>query len=133
MKKEFTAIACNLLILIVIFTCGLNKSFAQTPTSNVPQANKPVTNVNQPALTATPPTINAEAYILIDAHTGKVLVEKNADDRRAPASLTKIMTLYVLSTGLKEGRIKLTDQVPISEKAWRTGGSKMFIKVGDYV
>jgi D-alanyl-D-alanine carboxypeptidase (penicillin-binding protein 5/6) len=69
----------------------------------------------------------------MDANTGKILAEKNIDVRMPPASLTKLMTLYQIANGLKEKRLQLTDTIPISEKAWRTGGSKMFVKVGDRV
>lgn len=133
MKKEFIAIT-NLLILILILMSGMNKTFAQTPISNndlVPTPSK--IKQETAVLTATPPEIDAAAYILLDVNTGRVLVEKNADVKRAPASLTKMMTLYVITDALKQGRIKLDDQVLISEQAWRTGGSKMFVKVGDSV
>lgn len=77
--------------------------------------------------------INAKGYLLIDADSGHVIAQQNADTRMAPASLTKLMTMYVTSAALKEGRIHLTDNVPVSETAWHTGGSRMFIKVGTQV
>lgn len=80
-----------------------------------------------------PPVLNVKAYVLMDAATGKILASYNADQRLEPASLTKMMTSYVVSMALRDGKIHLTDQVPISEKAWRTGGSKMFVKVGTTV
>lgn len=76
-----------------------------------------------------PPTINASAYILIDAATGTVLAEKNADQTLPPASLTKMMSDYVITDALHDGYISLEDQVLISEKAWRMKGSKMFVLV----
>ena len=75
------------------------------------------------------PEIPAVAYLLQDHATGRVLAAGGEDLRLAPASLTKMMTAYVVFAELKEGNIALTDQVLISEKAWRTGGSKMFIEV----
>lgn len=66
---------------------------------------------------------------MIDAHSGAVLVEHNADQRLPPASLTKMMTAYIAETELAAGRLQLNDQVRISEKAWRTGGSKTFVLV----
>ncbi len=84
-------------------------------------------------ITPTPPEVNAKGYILIDFHTGKVLAEGNADTSLAPASLTKMMTSYVIGTEIKNGNIKPTDQVTISENAWAkkyTDSSKMFIEVG---
>jgi D-alanyl-D-alanine carboxypeptidase (penicillin-binding protein 5/6) len=84
-------------------------------------------------VTPTPPEVNAKGYILIDYHTGKVLAEGNADTSLAPASLTKMMTSYVIGTEIKNGNIKPSDQVTISENAWAkkyTDSSKMFIEVG---
>lgn len=86
-----------------------------------------------PVIQPSPPHLSSKAYILIDVNSGKILAEKNAGKRVPPASLTKMMTLYVVSYALKTGQIKLTDQVRISENAWRTGGSKMFIREGELV
>lgn len=87
----------------------------------------------QPTFTPIAPNVNAKAYLLMDAYSGKILASKNIDEHLAPASLTKMMTSYVVSMALQQGRIHLTDLVPISEAAWKTGGSKMFVKVGDKV
>jgi D-alanyl-D-alanine carboxypeptidase (penicillin-binding protein 5/6) len=76
-----------------------------------------------------PPEITATGHILIDFNSGSILSEKNADGRLEPASLTKIMTAYVVMRELREGNITLVDEVPVSEKAWRTPGSRMFIEV----
>ncbi|MFY0665245.1 MAG: D-alanyl-D-alanine carboxypeptidase [Natronospirillum sp.] len=76
-----------------------------------------------------PPMVAASSYIMIDANSGAVLVEHNADQRLPPASLTKMMTAYIAETELAAGRLQLDDQVRISEKAWRTGGSKTFVLV----
>jgi len=81
----------------------------------------------------TPPVVAAKGYILMDAHTGKVLIEQNADDPLDPASLTKIMTDYVIADALMAGKVKPTDLVPISSKAWKTGGSRMFVQVNTSV
>ena len=66
----------------------------------------------------------------MDHATGAVLAEENADMRLPPASLTKIMTAYVVFGEIKAGRLALDERVTVSEKAWRTGGSRMFIEVG---
>ncbi|MGR8999067.1 MAG: D-alanyl-D-alanine carboxypeptidase family protein [Gammaproteobacteria bacterium] len=79
------------------------------------------------------PTIAATAYILQDYHTGKVLAENNADAKLAPASLTKIMTVYVVFKELSNGHLHLGDMATISEKAWKTPGSRMFIELGNQV
>ncbi|MGV3346340.1 D-alanyl-D-alanine carboxypeptidase DacA [Enterobacteriaceae bacterium LUAb1] len=85
------------------------------------------------------PDIDAEAYILIDYHSGKVLAEKNADARRDPASLTKMMTSYVIGQAVKAGKIHQEDIVTVGQDAWATGNpvfkgsSLMFLKPGDRV
>ena len=79
------------------------------------------------------PEIAASSYILVDAGSGKVLAEQRADEALPPASLTKVMTSFVAAAELEAGRVSLTDQVPISVKAWRTGGSKMFVREGTEV
>jgi D-alanyl-D-alanine carboxypeptidase (penicillin-binding protein 5/6) len=80
-----------------------------------------------------PPQLDAASYILVSAPTGTVLAAANPDKRIKPASMTKMMTAYVVFTALQRGAIHLDDQVPISAKAWRMGGSKMFVKVGNRV
>jgi serine-type D-Ala-D-Ala carboxypeptidase (penicillin-binding protein 5/6) len=80
-----------------------------------------------------PPTVNARAYILVDHLSGRVLGQDHADDRAEPASLTKLMTAYVVFTALSEGRLKLTDMVTISEHAWRSEGSRTFVQVGTQI
>ena len=75
----------------------------------------------------------AREAFLIDVTTGTVLLEKDADVSMPPASMSKIMTAYLVFGALKEGRISLDDKLPVSEKAWRKGGSKMFVEVGSEV
>ena len=86
-----------------------------------------------PVLAVDPPAIEAGGHLLIDVHTGHVLSENNADARLEPASLTKIMTAHLVFLEIEAGRIKLDDLVTISEKAWKMGGSRMFIEVGKQV
>ncbi|MBK1716228.1 D-alanyl-D-alanine carboxypeptidase family protein [Thiocystis violacea] len=83
--------------------------------------------------TVSAPELQAKGYLLVDFNSNQTLAELNADERLEPASLTKIMTAYVVFREIGSGRIKLSDQVLVSEKAWRTGGSKMFIEVGKQV
>lgn len=71
----------------------------------------------------------ARYAILLDFDTGAVLLEKNADEPAAPASMSKLMTLYMIFERLKSGSLRLEDTLPVSEKAWRMGGSKMFVSV----
>lgn len=79
------------------------------------------------------PNITAKGFILVDYDSGKVLAELKPDERLDPASLTKIMTSYVVFKTLDAGRIAMTDQVLVSEKAWRMSGSRMFIEVNSKV
>ena len=79
------------------------------------------------------PLISAKSYILLDHNTGSIIAEKNADERNDPASITKLMTAYIVYKVLAEGTIQLTDEVLISEKAWRAIGSRMFVEVGKRV
>ncbi|MDX1454908.1 MAG: D-alanyl-D-alanine carboxypeptidase family protein [Gammaproteobacteria bacterium] len=76
-----------------------------------------------------PPQIAGDSHILVDHQTGKVLVERNADNQVEPASITKIMTAYVVFKQLEGGTLSLDDEVLVSEKAWRAPGSRMFIEV----
>jgi D-alanyl-D-alanine carboxypeptidase (penicillin-binding protein 5/6) len=77
----------------------------------------------QQVIIPAPPQIAARAYLLIDVNTGKILVEENADEQLDPASLTKMMTSYIVSEEIEAGRLKEQDLVTVSEDAWRRGGS----------
>ncbi|MHB1369767.1 MAG: D-alanyl-D-alanine carboxypeptidase family protein, partial [Pseudomonadaceae bacterium] len=71
-----------------------------------------------------PPQLAAKSYMLMDAASGKVLIESNSDERLPPASLTKLMTAYIATLEIQKGQISDSDMVTVSEKAWRTGGSR---------
>jgi len=79
------------------------------------------------------PIIGAKSYLVIDSKTGHEIAALDADAPLAPASLTKIMTTYVVFSALQQGQITLEEEVTVSEKAWRTEGSRMFIEVGTRV
>jgi len=79
------------------------------------------------------PTLNATSYLLIDFHSGETVAAEQPDLRVEPASITKLMTSYVVFRELAAGRLNLDDSVRISEKAWRTGGSRMFVEVDSEV
>ena len=86
-----------------------------------------------PRIIPAPPQLATEGHILLDAATGTVIVEENAEMRLPPASLTKIMTSYIIASEIQQGRISLDDLVPISVKAWKMEGSRMFIREGTEV
>ncbi len=80
-----------------------------------------------------PPQVPVRAYVLMDHQSGNLLANVKGDERMEPASITKLMTGYVIYKALKSGKIHLDDKVTITERAWKTPGSKMFVKVGTQV
>lgn len=113
-------------------------SMPSAPTNTPPPLSQTLGSAPQLAniqseLIPAPPTINAAGYMLIDANSGKVIAEKNANHRMAPASLTKLMTLYVASSAIRSGQIKLTDEVRVASDAPKRCGSCMFLKPGQLV
>ena len=80
-----------------------------------------------------PPDVDAKSHFLVDMHSQRVLSEDGADERVEPASLTKMMTSYVVFSEMARGKFDLADEVLVSEKAWRMKGSRMFIEVGTRV
>jgi D-alanyl-D-alanine carboxypeptidase (penicillin-binding protein 5/6) len=111
-SNPFFILFKTVLIIPFIFS-----AYAQEPRFYIPEA----------------PSIAAKAYILMDHNSGIILAANNENEKRSPASLTKLMTSYVVFKRLKEEFITLDDEVKISEKAWRTGGSKSFIEVGKMI
>lgn len=98
------------------------ESFNKSPLESTPgSVAAPVLAPGAPMPPA--PTIEARAYIMIDAASGKVLAESNSNERMEPASLTKLMTAYITFDALRIGKIKLTDLALVSEHAWREGGA----------
>lgn len=119
------------LILTTILLSALTSSYA-VDFSDLPTLTRQKSSV-KPIITPTPPNVTAKSYILIDADSGKVLASKEGKARYEPASLTKMMSMYVISDAIKNGRLKLTDTVKISKAAWKMGGSRMFVKAGQEV
>ncbi len=98
----------KLTLLMMLFTSNAVGS----PTAN------PIAK-GAPVLAPTPPVVAATSYLLIDADSGKILAEKNSNMRVEPASITKMMTMYVVDNEIKAGKISLNDNVTISKKAWK--------------
>ena len=90
-------------------------------------------DVTVAAVVPAPPKAKATSYLVMDHHSGRMLVAENIDERVEPASLTKMMTAYVTASELADGNISLDDMVVVSEKAWRMQGSRMFIEVNTEV
>jgi len=121
LKKLFQ----TLLITSTLFTVSVSQAQTPGPVPGPAAGSVPIV--------PTAPQLAATSYLLIDANSGAVLVEHNADERLPPASLTKMMTSYIARLEIQRGQIKEDDLVLVSEKAWRKGGSKMFIEVGNQV
>jgi len=106
-------------------------------TSNLSSAEPAATPQPIPATASLPipkaPSSGAKAFVVQDYDSGRVIAEQNPDEHYDPASITKLMTAYVIFNEMKSGHIQLTDMVTISEKAWRTPGSRMFVEVGKQV
>lgn len=117
----------HILALLILFSSVVRAD-------TLPRAADPIpTRTSDRMPIPDPPQLAAKGYLLIDHDSGRVLAEANADERLGPASLTKIMSAYVVFRELAGGNLSLRDQVLISDKAWRTGGSKMFVETGKRV
>jgi serine-type D-Ala-D-Ala carboxypeptidase (penicillin-binding protein 5/6) len=131
--------AAAIVAALLLSPAGHETTRAAQPTHNKPSASaKPPgqTKPKPPAAPAAPPPpgsildTQAKHAIIVEVETGTVLFSKYADERMPPASMSKIMTAYVVFSMLKNGKVKLTDELPVSEKAWKLGGSKMFVGIG---
>jgi D-alanyl-D-alanine carboxypeptidase (penicillin-binding protein 5/6) len=115
--------------LSLLAATGMHAAVAAQPASSAAVA--------PPASAAAPvpkaPSVDARAYLLIDEASGQTLAESNADQRMEPASITKLMSAYLVFQALKDGRLSLNDPVTISEHAWRAEGSRTFVQVGTQV
>jgi len=116
-KQQFITMA-----MAVVFAFAAPAVTAQVPTPDAPTPSAAL-----PPMPAAP-QIGARSYLMMDFDSGRVLVEHNPDERVEPASITKLMTSYVVFKELAEGNITLEETAAVSERAWRTGGSRMFIE-----
>tara|TARA_R100000306_G_scaffold62518_2_gene71767 strand:+ start:63343 stop:64566 length:1224 start_codon:yes stop_codon:yes gene_type:complete len=130
-SKHSMSMALNRLLLGVALLGASQVGAAE----EVPTFATPPARADEPAQVIIPaaPQVAATAYVLMDAKTGVVIAEKNADQRLPPASLTKMMTSYVVDYEVGRGNVSFDDEVPISVRAWKTGGSKMFVQEGTRV
>ena len=130
-----SALAGTMALLLAPLT-----AFAQVRRPNQPApapARRPATppaSTGTPAITPLGTLDTAAKFALaVDFTTGATLLDKSGDAAMPPSSMTKLMTAYLVYTALKEGRLKLTDELPVTERAWKMGGSKMFVQVGTSV
>ncbi|NQY42444.1 MAG: D-alanyl-D-alanine carboxypeptidase, partial [Legionellales bacterium] len=113
--------AVYIILIIPVYANG-------APFNRISQNHK-----SQETFVPAPPTVKAASYVVLDANSNTIISEKNPHILRDPASLTKMLSLYIISDYLTKGEISLDDQVKISTKAWKTGGSRTFVKEGQYV
>jgi serine-type D-Ala-D-Ala carboxypeptidase (penicillin-binding protein 5/6) len=140
-KRRFSLFFLIITLVIALFLpvsgMGAEQRSAVKKKKSVPSAEKRVGA--EPAIkknASSEPSageINARSAVLMEVSTGTILFEQNADEVIEPASFTKIMSLYLIFDALKQGRVQMNDEVYVSETAWRTGGSKMFVGVGSRV
>lgn len=135
---ENTAMLTRRLLLGSTLTFAATPALARRPAHQPAAAHGRQPAPAQPAAAPAntpigPVATDARWACIVDFNTGATLLEKNADEEMTPSSLTKLMTLYITFQRLAEGRLKLSDKLPVSETAWRFGGSKMFVRVGTSV
>ena len=131
---RFAACCLPALLLPVAALAAAHKHHAPAPAAaTTPAAAPAAAQPLGPGGIPSPPQVDARAYILTDYTSGQVLAQHEADARMEPASLTKLMTCYVVFHALKAGTLKLADQVTISEHAWKAEGSRTFVQVGSQV
>lgn len=116
--------------LICLTLCGPSLA---APAPAVPAAAPAAAAAATAAPIPQPPAVDARSYLLVDYQSGRVLAQSHPDERAEPASLTKLMTAYVVFKALEENRLKLTDLITISEHAWRAEGSRTFVQVGTQI
>jgi len=130
--RWFDPIAASLVAVALLGLLGSSTEVSAKMKGTV-LARAPEPKVN--ALVAPPPAVvggidtQAKHAMILEAETGAVLLDKFGDERIPPASMSKVMTAYLVFDYLKQGRAKLEDELPVSEQAWRTGGSKMFVPI----
>ncbi|MCK4607976.1 MAG: D-alanyl-D-alanine carboxypeptidase [Gammaproteobacteria bacterium] len=129
MKITIKQLLLPLLSFVLISSAMAKTNAEATTTVALPTPTVAAT----PTLTPAPPELNAKGYVLLDANSGHIIAEKNASTHMPPASLTKLMTLYIIADSIHNNQINLDDKVKISNKAWHMGGSRMFVRAGSKV
>src|SRR5580704_14437011 len=122
----------SLSLAVCAATCWAAKPHSKHAAAHTAPAAAPAPAASAPATGGIPgaPQVDARSYILVDYQTDKVLAASNPTERMEPASLTKLMTAYIVFHELSIGKLKLEDMVTVSEHAWRSEGSRTFIELG---
>jgi len=133
-RASRTAIAA-LVAVVFLLAMTLDASNAQQQRQRQPAQPPPRGAPATPPAPANPlfPETSARQLIIADVASGAILLEKNPDERMPPSSMSKIMTAYVVFEALRRGDLRLEDTLPVSERAWRMQGSKMFVPLGERV
>lgn len=141
-KTLFFLTGLTLIVLFFSFTFAdeaLSKTIKKSPQTKPTQATpskkkvEPAKEVPSQSSPQGPLQCDAQSAVLMDGLTGEILYEQSPDQRIPPASFVKVLTLYLIFDAIRAGQLKMEDMVTVSEKAWKTQGSKMFIKVGERV
>jgi D-alanyl-D-alanine carboxypeptidase (penicillin-binding protein 5/6) len=132
MHKISLKLSTLVLALTIPLAAFTNETTPQPAATPAPTST-PTPVISMPTIVPPQPVLNAKGYVLMDAQSGNIIAQSNMNDRMHPASLTKMMTLYIISENLAAGRITLNDLVPISVSASSVGGSRMFVKSGTKV
>ncbi len=127
-----TGYVLGLLALAAFGSSALAEDLPAAVTKAAAPSTEEAAEKAAPTAVSTGPTVAKQA-IIIDYDTGMTLLEKNPDEKMPTSSMSKTMTVYLVFQALKEGKLKLDDTLPVSEKAWRMEGSKMFIEVGKQI
>src|SRR6188508_566947 len=121
-------------VALAVIACATAPDISPAIAASKPRADNSATagktKAPIPLQVVGPIDTQARSALVMEVETGTVLLDKNAEERIPPASMSKLMTAYLVFDYLKKGRAKLDDKLPVSEAAWRTGGSKMFVPLG---
>ncbi|MBV9316089.1 MAG: D-alanyl-D-alanine carboxypeptidase, partial [Gammaproteobacteria bacterium] len=131
LRKSIVVIRSLLATSVLALTASIACATSPTPAPPAPPLAAAATPTAAPL--PAPPAVTARSWILMDHFSGRILAQQRPDERAEPASLTKLMTAYVVFAALADGRVKLTDMATISEHAWRAEGSRTFLQVGTRV
>jgi serine-type D-Ala-D-Ala carboxypeptidase (penicillin-binding protein 5/6) len=131
--RWFCAITTAAALAVTVLAAGSDMSTSPAIAAPKPRADTAAAGRAKPPVpleSIGPIDTQARAALVMEVGTGTVLLDKNAEARIPPASMSKLMTTYLVFDYLKQGRAALEDELPVSERAWRTGGSKMFVPLG---
>lgn len=122
------------IVILFLVVIGFITAMASAQAENPPALNTlAIAKLTKPIIIPAPPELNVKSYVLLDYNTGKVLAGKEVDTRMPPASMTKMMSMYVISQALQNGQIRMDDQVRVSKEATSVKGSTMFLNQGQIV